>query len=300
MRELWVSSAAADEAWESSLQENSHLVLLKNLSRPYAYKFVARVYSPGMTSQRRRRAALALVLGCAAVMARADNPQTAPPPSLTAAQIVQQIQQHDQKRMRELSGYSALRHYEVDYRGFSAHLTARMDVEVTYTAGAGKSFRIVSQSGSKILCEKVLKRAVDSEKEAAQDRAATALNEKNYRFQLAGSDTVPGRPAYILGVDPLTEGKFLYRGKVWVDAEDFAVVKLDTEPAKNPSFWISHVSIHSTSAKVGGFWLPAQLRSETKVRIGGTAVLTIDYGTYTVIPERPAGAMGGAGALAGR
>jgi hypothetical protein len=75
---------------------------------------------------------------------------------------------------------------------------------------------------------------------------------------------------------------------------------LDTEPAKNPSFWISHVSIHSTSAKVGGFWLPAQLRSETKVRIGGTAVLTIDYGTYTVIPERPAGAMGGAGALAGR
>jgi hypothetical protein len=253
-----------------------------------------------MTWQHSRTVVIALVLGCAAVMALADTPQTAPPPTLTAAQIVQQVQQHDQKRIRELSGYSALRHYAVEYHGFSAHLTAKMDVEVTYTAAAGKSFRIVSQSGSKILCEKVLKRAVDSEEEASKDRAATALNEKNYRFHLAGSGLLAGRPAYILDVNPLTEGKFLYRGKIWVDAEDFAVVKMETEPAKNPSFWISHVAIHSTSARVDGFWLPAQLRSETKVRFSGTAVLTIDYGTYTVIPERPASASSGTAAPGGR
>jgi len=45
-----------------------------------------------------------------------------------------------------------------------------MDVEVKYDAATGKSFRIVSQSGSSLLCNKVLKRAVDSEKEAAQDK----------------------------------------------------------------------------------------------------------------------------------
>jgi hypothetical protein len=28
-------------------------------------------------------------------------------------------------------------------------------------------------------------------------------------------------------------------------------------------------------------------RSETKVRIGGTAVLIIDYGTYQIVPEAP-------------
>jgi hypothetical protein len=70
-----------------------------------------------------------------------------------------------------------------------------------------------------------------------------------------------------------------------VDAADFAVAKMETEPAKSPSFWISRTLIRYTSAKVDNFWLPREVRSETKVRIGGTAVLTIDYGKYQVVPR---------------
>jgi outer membrane lipoprotein-sorting protein len=228
---------------------------------------------------------LACALLCAAPIASGENAAAASPPSLTAAQIVEQIAQHDRARAGEIKQYKALRHYAVDYSGFSARLAARMDVEATYSAATGKSFRIVSQSGSKLLCEKVLKRAIDSEAEASHDKAATALNEKNYRIQFAGTDTVGGRPAYILAVEPLTDGKFLFRGKVWIDAEDFAIAKMETQPAKNPSFWISHVSIQSTSVKIGSLWLTAHLRSETKVRLGGTAILTIDYGKYTIVPQ---------------
>ena len=206
------------------------------------------------------------------------------PESLTSAQIVQRIGQHNQAQIGELKNYKALRHYDVEYRGFSTTINAKMDVEVSYDAGTGKSFRIVSQSGSHLLCEKVLRRAVESEKEAAQDKASTALTPANYRFQLGGSESVAGRPAYILEVEPLTASKFLYRGKIWVDAADFAVVKMETEPAKSPSFWIARTSIHYSGAKTGDFWLPQQVRSETKVRIGGTAVLTIDYGSYAVVP----------------
>ena len=135
----------------------------------------------------------------------------------------------------------------------------------------------------------MLKKAVDSEKEASQDKASTALNDTNYRFSLLGTDTVNGRPAYMLHEEPLREGKFLSRGKIWIDAEDFAVVKMETEPAKSPSFWISRTSINSSSVKTDGFWLPGKTRSETKVRIGGTAVLTIDYGTYQVVAAEMAG-----------
>jgi hypothetical protein len=129
-----------------------------------------------------------------------------------------------------------------------------------------------------------LKRAVDSEKEAFQDKAATALTAANYRFTMLGTENLGGRPAYILDVQPLTASKFLVKGKIWVDALEFAVVKMETEPAKSPSFWIARTLIHFTSAKTGGFWFPQQVRSETKVRIGGTAVLTIDYGSYQVVP----------------
>ncbi len=157
-----------------------------------------------------------------------------------------------------------------------------MKVEINFDATSGKSFRILSESGSKTFGEKILKRAMDSEIEASKDNGASALTPANYRFQLQGSESVNGRPAYILSVEPLTGSKFLYRGKVWVDATDFGVAKIEASPAKNPSFLISRTLIRWTYAKVGNFWLPQQSRSESKVRIGGTAVLTIDYGTYQI------------------
>ena len=95
-----------------------------------------------------------------------------------------------------------------------------MEVEYTFDAASGKSFRILSQSGSKLLCEKVLKRAVDSEMEASQDKSSTALTATNYRFQLAGSESIGGRQAWGFSVKPVTPSKFLYRGRIWIDAED--------------------------------------------------------------------------------
>jgi len=198
-----------------------------------------------------------------------EDAGTLAPQGLSPTQIVEQIRQHNQTRADELKEYKALRHYQVEYRGFPTSLMAKMDVEVNYHAATGKSFKVVSQSGSNFLCDKVLKRAVESEKEAAQDKGATALTEANYRFALMGNESVGGRSAYILDVEPLTANKFLYRGKVWVDAADFAVVKMETEPSKSPSFWISRTLIHYTSARTDRFWLPQKMRSETKVRMEG-------------------------------
>ena len=240
-------------------------------------------YDCSMSFRHSRGLLLALVFALAARLAWPANLGGAGvPEDLTAAQIVQQIQQHNHVRTDELKHYQALRHYQVEYTGFARKLRAKMDVEVNYDAATGKSLRIVSESGSGFLREKVLKRAVDSEKEASQDKAATALTAANYKFNLAGSESLAGRPAYILDVEPKGASKFLYRGKVWVDAAEFAVVKFEAEPAKSPSFWIARTLIHQSFAKTGDFWLPRQNRSETKVRIGGTAFLTIEYGTYQI------------------
>ena len=239
-------------------------------------------YSSGLAFAKRLVSAGVLML--AAAWGKAQETAAAPI-SLSVHEVVAQVQLRAQAQTLELRRYRAVRHYQVDYRS----LSARMDAEVSYDAVEGKSFRIVSQSGSNLLCDKVLKKAVDSEKEASQDKASTALNDTNYRFSLLGTDTVNGRPAYMLHEEPLREGKFLSRGKIWIDAEDFAVVKMETEPAKSPSFWISRTSINSSSVKTDGFWLPGKTRSETKVRIGGTAVLTIDYGTYQVVAAEMAG-----------
>ncbi len=216
------------------------------------------------------------------VVARPENPNLSAPTNMTATAIVGQMLRHNQLQSEQLKHYQELRHYQVQYRGFSANLVGKMDVSVTFDAATGKSFRIVSQSGSKLLCDKVLKKAVDSEAEASHDQNATALTPANYKFELAGIETLDGRPAYALMVEPVKDSKFLYRGKIWVDAADFAVVRIKAEPAKNPSFWILRPQITFTSTKTGDFWLPTSNRSETKVRIGGSAVFTIDYGTYQI------------------
>jgi len=217
-----------------------------------------------------------------------SGPLAPAPATLDTAQIVQAIERHDQAQAKALEGYHGPRHYEVQYRGFFKNITAKMDVELEYDAATGKNFRIVSQSGSHMLCEKVLKRALDSEKDASQDRGAHALTPANYNFQLLGSETLNGRPSYVLQVDPVSGSQYLYRGKIWVDAADGAVSRMEVQPAKNPSFWISQTLIHQTNSRIDGFWLPHQNQSETKVRIGGKAVLTIDYGPYQISqPKSP-------------
>jgi hypothetical protein len=212
-----------------------------------------------------------------------DAPAAPPPSGLSLDQILARLQQHLADQSKQLESYDAIRQYRVEYKGYTTSISAAMTVEVHFDRSLGKSFRIVSESGSKLLCDRVLKKAVESEKEAARDPGSTALTAANYSFELIGSDALNGRPAYLLRVEPLQPSKFVYRGKVWVDAADYAVAKIDVEPARNPSVWISRSNIENTYAATDGMWLPQRNRSESRIRIGGTAVLTIDYGAYRVI-----------------
>lgn len=193
--------------------------------------------------------------------------------------IVDRLTAENKRRADELKGYTEERHYTVTYHGFPMTMTASLIVEATYDAPATKHFRILSETGSKLLADKVLKRLLTTEEQAAADPEKTALSPANYDFTLVDQQTVNGRSCYVLGVKPRTDSKLLYRGKVWVDAADYAVVQIEAEPAQNPSFWIRRTTIHHEYAKTGPFWLPEENRSKTEVRMGGTAVLSIDYGT---------------------
>jgi hypothetical protein len=221
------------------------------------------------------------VLAFAAALSPAYS-QASTQKDISVEQILERMKQHDQRQKADLKRYHAVRHYEAQYHGYGTTLDAKMEVEVDYDASTGKHLHVVSESGSKLLDQRVLQKAVDSEEEAARDPAATALTEANYKFELEGSERLNGRPAYILKVKPLRKSKFLYEGRVWVDAADFALVKLVATPAKNPSFWISRTVIRFSNEKIGEFWLPRRSENETDVRIGGTARLTIDYGDYDI------------------
>lgn len=198
--------------------------------------------------------------------------------------IVSKLVAANQWRAQHLRGYRGKRLYHLDYRGFLGTHSAQLEVEFTYAAPDKKDFKVISQSGAKVLINRVLLRLLDSEKEAfqQQNRQRMDLNPQNYKFTFIGIEPTARGNSYVLSVEPHEKTKFLYVGKIWVDPTDFAVTKMEGEPAKNPSFWISRTKIEYTWAKIGEFWLPAHNQSITQVRLGGSAVLNIDYSDYQI------------------
>lgn len=205
-------------------------------------------------------------------------------PSLTANEIVQKLVAANLRRSQALHGYQGMRTYHLDYRGLFGHHEAELQVAVTYTAPDKKEFRIVSRSGSNLLINHVLLKLLSSEAEAQeeQNRKQLEVTTSNYAFALEELQHTSNGDFYVLSVTPKGKSKYLYRGKIWVDAHDFAVARMEGEPQKNPSIWASHTQVAYRWVWQEGFWLPAHTESTTQVRMGGKATLTIDYSDYQI------------------
>lgn len=219
-----------------------------------------------------------------------DVPAAGAPARLSAEEVVGRMVQRNLERAHALSAYQGTRIYRLDYHGFPGSRSAEMIVEVKYRTPATKEFTVRSEKGSQLIIERVFKRMLQSEKEAAaeENQSHVALNNDNYSFTLTGSENTPSGSSYILFVEPRTNNKLLYRGRIWVDAEDFAVTRIEAAPAKNPSFWTKETKIVQVYTKVGGFWLPLSNRSTSFIRLGGQANFTIDYQDYQITAGTPA------------
>jgi hypothetical protein len=228
---------------------------------------------------------MVLVLWPARARAQSSVSPTIVESPLNLTQILDNMVQKNAERADALLKYQSRRFYTLDYSGFPAAFHAEMVVDVTYEAPATKQFKIISQSGPQWIIDKILKRLLDAEKESMteENRARDALNSNNYNFSGLEREDVPDSCSYVVTVEPKIASKLLYRGRIWVDRKDFAVCRIEAEPAKNPSFWIKKTQIHHSYLKVGDFWLPSKNESVSSIRGGGRAVLTIQYQDYEIL-----------------
>ncbi len=213
-----------------------------------------------------------------------DTPAAAPRSRLTVEEVVNRLVSRNLERAQTLQAYQGTRTYRLEYRGFPGNRTAEIIVDVRYRSPGTKEFTVRSETGSKLVIERVFKKLLQSEQEAlnAENQSRIALNQDNYAFAMLGYEQTPSGSLYVLSVEPLVKSKLLYRGKIWVDAEDFAVVRIEGEPAKNPSFWTKDTKIEQVYGRVGDFWLPVSNRSSSSIRLGGHADFSIDYSDYRI------------------
>jgi hypothetical protein len=201
---------------------------------------------------------------------------------------------HDQATTKALTGYISTRHYHLEFHGVKS-LVADLVVRASYHAPNRKEFSVQSEDGSTFLQKRILRKLLDSEVEASapENRQEIAWTPANYAFRLLGCEEVAGRRSYVLRVNPRHKNKFLVKGTIDVDSEDFALTRIAVEPAVNPSWWTVSNEIEQTYAKTGAFWLPSRNTTTTKVRLLGQALLTIDYGEYQLLEAAHPPASGG-------
>src|SRR5437879_13249647 len=86
---------------------------------------------------------------------------------LSTDQVVDNLVRRNEERAQALLHSESTRVYHLVYRGLLSDREAEMTVEATYDRPSSKEFRVVSQSGSKLIVNRVFKKLLDSEKEAA-------------------------------------------------------------------------------------------------------------------------------------
>jgi hypothetical protein len=222
-----------------------------------------------------------LVLLAACIPAVAQQATVSAP--LSADEVMRRVVQMNEHRAKALEGYSSIRRYHLECRCVS-HKKADMVVRAEYEAPNKKVFTIVSESGSGTVRSRVFKKLLEAEQESMREenQQRSAITPQNYTFELADYQKIGGNEFYVLEARPLTKNKFLFRGRIWVDAKDFAIAQVDGEPAVNPSWWTMKTDFTRSYQKIGSFWLPESNESETKVRILGSAFLTVEYAEYQI------------------
>jgi len=206
----------------------------------------------------------------------------APP---AAEEIVTRMAAHDLARQASIEGYAGMRRYVLENHKF--HKRAEMLVQVQGDRDGTKHFDVVSEEGWGGARKHVFHKMLESETETSRPeiRATARLIPENYDFALVGTELVAGRAAYVLEIKPKRNEKYLFEGRIWVDAQDYALARAEGKPAKKPSFWTKSIHFVQIYQKRGPAWFPLSTQSVTEAHLFGTTDVNIEYFDYA--PRMP-------------
>ncbi len=205
--------------------------------------------------------------------------QTAP--AITQAdEVMARVFVRDRQREAVSQGVAGSRRYVFDNERFHKH--SEMLVTVKIDPDGSKYFEVVSEEGWKTGNQRILRKMLESESETSRPgmRAKALLTPDNYTFSLLRTELVEGRPTYVIAVTPKRHDKYLFEGQIWIDGLDYALVRVEGKPAKNPSFWTHSVHFVQQYHKTGDFWFPTTTESVTQARIFGKTDVIIRYFDY--------------------
>ena len=163
-------------------------------------------------------------------------------------------------------------------------IVAEQVVVMEYIAPSTETFTSSSEKGSGFVLHHVFQRLMEDEKKrvGANKDPDSLITPENYTLEIVGTERIGSSNCSVVYAVPKHKQTDLFEGKIWIDNEDFAIVKITGHLAKSPSFWIKQVDFVRDYQKIDGFWLLAGEEAVSDIRIFGKETLTIDYENYGV------------------
>jgi hypothetical protein len=209
---------------------------------------------------------------------------TSPAQQFDSAAVTRLVDAAVKARIESIAGYTVTEHYAVFRNKDEVHPVAEMTVNTTYRRDTGKSYVIVSQSGSDMMRRLVLGEILDHEKKLNQPgvREGSWFTSANYEMNLkpGGVQQLDGRDCLALALSPKRKSPNLIEGTLWVDAKSGSIVQVQGTASKSSSIFTGPTHVLRQYANFSGFSQATHARAESNSFMFGQTIVTIDYRNY--------------------
>jgi hypothetical protein len=221
--------------------------------------------------------------------------------AVTGSFVLAELIASNERRSGALLEYTAVkRHQVIDSRG---EMFAEEISRIEYKGPGKKTVVVTSENGWGPAGHFTFYQLIASEIEATAggDDRDSSITPANYKLDPLGEQQVGAFHCLVVQATPKRKENDRFEGKIWIDTQDYAIVRIEGHPVKRPSFWIAQEEFVRQYQKIDGFWLPQQDETLVHVKLYGTKLLTVDDWNYAVnhpiespsnastAPERPSG-----------
>jgi hypothetical protein len=224
-----------------------------------------------------RGAALALCLTSILVAAQ---PAVAP----DGDAVIARIDAIAKSRYEHVLGFTDIEVYAVYRGGDESRPAATMKVKTTYKKGEGKSYEILSQSGSELIMKFGLRPLLANEKtiNVPGNVEKSWFTSANYEMKLKPGATqrIDGRDCIAIAMTPRRKAPNMIDGTLWIDASDDSIVKVEGIASQKPSVFAGTTHMMRQYSNIDGYAMSKHARAESNSGLFGHTVVTIDYGDY--------------------
>jgi hypothetical protein len=197
----------------------------------------------------------------------------------SSTSIVARFLARDEKSPTE---YRALRRLEATSKKLGA--TAWMEAWTDLDATGVFRYEVAAEGGSGYIRKKVLRAWLESEQKMVRDRAPQRAQVDLTNYTIVDDGVADGVAALI--ITPRRKDVLLIEGRIFVNPQDGALLRIEGRLSKKPSFWTRKVEIVRRYGRLAGVHVPLEIESDAQIFIAGPSTFRMIYEYETINGER--------------